>query len=219
MASSVAGKAFDFKLFSRVLKFVQPYKLRFYATAILTILLAILGPVKPMMIGDSIDRYVASGDEVGLLNWILLIIVVLFLEAILQFYQTYNANYLGQSVIIDLRSTLFAHLTKFRLKFFDNTPIGTLVTRVISDIQTIGEIFSQGLLIIIGDVLKLVGVIGYMFYKDWSLTLLSIASIPVLLIATNIFKNAIKKAFTDVRAQVSRLNAFVQEHVTGMSIV
>jgi len=219
MASSVAGKAFDFKLFSRVLKFVKPYKLRFYATAVLTVLLAILGPIKPMMIGDTIDKYIETSDSEGLLTWILLIVVVLLVEAVLQFYQTFNANVLGQSVIIDIRSQLFAHVTRFRLKFFDNTPIGTLVTRVISDIQTIGEIFSQGLLIIIGDVLKLVCVIGYMFYKDWSLTLLSISSIPVLLIATNIFKNAIKRAFTDVRAQVSRLNAFVQEHVTGMSIV
>ncbi|TXC81318.1 ABC transporter ATP-binding protein [Luteibaculum oceani] len=216
---SVAGKAFDFGLFKRVLRFVGPYKAKFMLTAVLTILLGFLAPVKPMLIGNAIDKYIATQDQQGLLNITILVIVVLVIESVFQFFQTYNANWLGQAVTIDLRSILFNHVSKFRLKFYDNTPIGTLVTRLVSDIETIGEIFSQGILIIIGDILKLVVVIGYMFYKDWELSLLSIASIPLLLVATNIFKNAIKKAFTAVRQQVSRLNAFVQEHVTGMSIV
>lgn len=217
--SSVAGKAFDYKLFKRVLAYVQPYKTKFYITAILTIVLAILGPIKPKMIGDTIDKYVIPGDGEGMLRWIMLIVAVLFLEAILQFFQTYLANWLGQSVVIDIRVNLYRKITGFKLKYFDNTAIGTLVTRVISDIETIGDIFSQGLLIIIGDILKLTVVIGYMLYVDWKLALLCMASIPLLIIATNIFKNAIKKAFTQVRAQVSKLNAFVQEHVTGMSVV
>ena len=218
-AKTVSGKAFDFGLLKRVMLYVKPYKGKFLLTALLTIILAILGPVKPLLIGETIDRFVITGDPEGLLNWTIIIVVFLFLEGILQFYQTYEANVLGQSVVIDVRAKLFDHLNSFRLKFFDGTPIGTLVTRVISDIQTIGEIFSQGLLIIIGDILKLTVVIAYMFYMDWRLAALSVASIPLLLIATNIFKNAIKKAFTQVRAQVAKLNAFVQEHVTGMSIV
>jgi len=217
--STVAGKAFDYKLFKRVLAYIKPYKVKFYITAILTILLAILGPIKPKMIGDTIDKYVIPGDGEGMFRWIMLIVAVLFLEAILQFFQTYLANWLGQSVVIDIRVNLYRKITGFKLKYFDNTAIGTLVTRVISDIETIGDIFSQGLLIIIGDILKLTVVIGYMLYVDWKLALLCMASIPLLIIATNIFKNAIKKAFTQVRAQVSKLNAFVQEHVTGMSVV
>ncbi len=216
---SVSGKAFDFGLFNRVLRFVKPYRLRFIATAVLTIILGFLAPVKPMLIGNAVDEYIATSDQAGLLSIIVLTLVVLVVESIFQFFQTYNANWLGQSVTIDLRSILFNHVSKFRLKFFDKTPIGTLVTRLVSDIETIGEIFSQGILIIIGDILKLIVVVAYMFYVNWELALLSIASIPLLLVATNIFKNAIKKAFTAVRQQVSRLNAFVQEHVTGMSIV
>lgn len=217
--STVAGKAFDYKLFKRVLAYIKPYKVKFYITAILTILLAILGPIKPKMIGDTIDKYVIPGDGEGMLRWIMMIVAVLFLEAILQFFQTYLANWLGQSVVIDIRVNLYRKITGFKLKYFDNTAIGTLVTRVISDIETIGDIFSQGLLIIIGDILKLTVVIVYMLYVDWKLALLCMASIPLLIIATNIFKNAIKKAFTQVRSQVSKLNAFVQEHVTGMSVV
>ena len=219
MSSTVAGKAFDLSLFRRVLRYVKPYKMRFYFTAFLTILLGFLAPVKPMLIGMTIDDYIAVGDAQGLLFWTLIIIGVLLLEAGLQFLQTYYANWLGQSVTIDLRSFLFSRVSSFKLSFFDRTPIGTLVTRVISDIETIGEIFSQGILIIIGDILKLVVVVAYMFFLDWKLAFLSIASIPLLLIATNMFKNAIKKAFTKVRQQVARLNAFVQEHITGMSIV
>jgi ATP-binding cassette subfamily B multidrug efflux pump len=217
--STVAGKAFDYKLFKRVLAYIKPYKVKFYITAILTILLAILGPIKPKMIGDTIDKYVIPGDGEGMLRWIMMIVAVLFLEAILQFFQTYLANWLGQSVVIDIRVNLYRKITGFKLKYFDNTAIGTLVTRVISDIETIGDIFSQGLLIIIGDILKLTVVIVYMLYVDWKLAMLCMASIPLLIIATNIFKNAIKKAFTSVRTQVSKLNAFVQEHVTGMSVV
>lgn len=219
MSSKVSGKAFDFELFKKTLVFVKPYKVRFWATAVLTIVLGFLAPVKPKLIGDTIDKFVVPGDADGLEKWMLIILFFLVLESILQFYQTYSANYLGQSVVIDIRTKLFNHLAKFKLSFYDKTPIGTLVTRVISDIETIGEVFSQGILIIMGDILKLVLVIAYMFFVDWRLALLSIASIPLLLIATNIFKNAIKKAFISVRAQVAKLNAFAQEHITGMSVV
>ncbi len=216
---SVSGKAFDYGLLSRVLKHVKPYKGRFILTATLTIILAFLAPVKPFLIGYAVDKFIMIPNKEGLVNLTTIIIIVLVIESVFQFFQTYNANWLGQSVTIDIRSKLFKHVANFRLKFFDNTPIGTLVTRLVSDIETIGEIFSQGILIIIGDILKLVVVVAYMFYTNWELSLYSIASIPLLLVATNIFKNAIKTAFTAVRQQVSALNAFVQEHVTGMSIV
>ena len=172
-----------------------------------------------MMIGRTIDDYVVTKDQEGMLQWVMLIVGILALESALQFLQTYSANFLGQSVTIDIRSRLFQHILRFKLKYFDKNPIGMLVTRVVSDIETMGDIFSQGSLIIIGDSLKLSVVLIYMFWRDWQLAILCVISIPFLLIATNIFKNAIKKAFKDVRVHVARLNAFVQERVTGMTIV
>lgn len=217
--ASVSGKAFDYGLFKKVMIFVTPYRTLFWLSAILTIVLAFLGPIRPKLTGDTVDLYIATGDKAGLLKWSIIIVALLIVESILQFYQTWYTNELGQSVAIDIRTKLYGHVSRFKLGYFDQTPIGTLVTRVISDVETIGEIFSQGLLVIIGDLLKLVVVLIYMFWLDWQLSLISVASIPFLLIATNMFKNAIKKAFTDVRVYVARLNAFVQEHVTGMAIV
>lgn len=217
--SSVSGKAFDYRLLSRVMEFVKPYYGRFWLTLLLTIVLAFIGPYRADLSGKIIDRFVPNHDSNSLLFWSIIIAILLIIESVLQFFQTWLANWLGQAVTIDLRSKLFGHVSKFKLAYFDNTPIGTLITRVISDIETIGEIFSQGLLIIMGDLLKLVVVLVWMFWIDVPLTLLSIASVPLLLVATNMFKNAIKTAFTDVRVYVARLNAFVQEHVTGMSIV
>ena len=217
--AQITGKAFDFKLFRRVLQFVKPYKSIFILAFVFTVILAGLGVLRPILIGQAVDKYVVAGDAQGLLMLILLIVGVLLVEAVLQFFETYYANWLGQSVTIDLRSDLYSHVSRFRLKFFDRTPIGTLVTRVISDIETIAEIFSQGLLSIMGDLLKLIVVVAVMFIYNWELTLYSLIPIPFLIIATNIFKNAIKKAFQQVRTQVARLNAFVQEHLTGMAIV
>lgn len=217
--STVSGKAFDLGLFNRVMAFVKPYRSIFWVATLLTILLSALGVLRPVLVGDMIDRYTATGDKQGLLTLTLVIVGILILEAVVQFYQTYLTSWLGQSVTIDLRAKLFKHILSFKLRYFDRTAIGTLVTRVISDIETIAEIFAQGLLTIIGDLLKLIVVVAVMFWVDWRLALLVLIPIPILLIATNIFKNAIKKAFQDVRTQVSRLNAFVQEHITGMHVV
>ncbi|MCA1763091.1 MAG: ATP-binding cassette domain-containing protein, partial [Flavobacteriales bacterium] len=163
--------------------------------------------------------YVIENDPDGLLLLTLVVVGILLLEAVAQFYQTYYSNWIGQSVTIDLRSKLFTHITSFKLKYFDNTAIGTLVTRCISDIETIAQIFSQGLLTVMGELLKLIVVIAVMFAINWKLTLYSLAPIPVLIVVMIVFKNAIKKAFQQVRTQVARLNAFVQEHIVGMSIV
>ncbi len=217
--AQVTGKAFDTKLFSRVMVYAKPYMGVLYQSLLLTILLAIVGVLRPYLIGKAVDEYVVAGDSNGLLLLTLIIVGVLFVEAFMQFYQTYYSNWLGQSVTIDLRSKVFTHITSFKLKYFDKTAIGTLVTRCISDIETIAQIFSQGLLSIMGELLKLIAVIGFMFFVSWKLTLYSLAPIPFLIIAMIVFKNAIKKAFQEVRTQVSKLNAFVQEHITGMVIV
>ncbi len=219
MAKSVSGKAFDLQLFSRVLKYVKPYRKRFVTTGVLTVALAFLSPIRPWLIQYTVDESIVKPNGTLLWQLTLVMFVILIAEAALQFVQTYMANWVGQSVIRDLRVKTYDKIVGFKLKYFDGTPIGTLVTRVISDIETISDIFANGILIIIGDILKLVVVIAFMFYTDWRLTLFSLAPIPVLIVATNIFKNYIKDAFQDVRTAVAKLNAYVQEHITGMNIV
>lgn len=216
---SVVGKALDLPLLNRVLEYAKPYKLRFYFTAFLTVFLAFLSPVKPWLIQFTVDNYIVNPNYAQLVNMTMIMIGIVVLEGVVQFYQTYQANWLGQTVIKDMRLKVFDKIVKFNLRYFDNTAIGTLVTRVISDIETIADIFASGILIIIGDLLKLVVVIAVMLYTDWRLTIVSLISLPLLIVATNIFKNSIKKSFQDVRTNVSRLNAFVQEHLTGMNIV
>lgn len=199
--------------------FVQPYRGVFYFTFALTVVSALIGVIRPILVGKAIDVYILEDDSLGLLIITLIVVGVLLLEAVVQFYQTYFSNWLGQNVTIDLRSNLFRHITAFKLRYFDKTPIGQLVTRVVSDIETVADIFSQGILVIMGDLLKLVVVVVAMFVINWKLTLFVLIPIPLLLVATNIFKNAIKKAFQQVRTQVAVLNTFVQEHITGMNVV
>jgi len=217
--AQVTGKAFDTRLFSRVMVYAKPYTSVLYKALFLTVFLAVVGVLRPYLIGKAVDEYVVANDSNGLLILTLVIVGVLFSEAFMQFYQTYYSNWLGQSVTIDLRSKVFTHITSFKLRYFDKTAIGTLVTRCISDIETIAQIFSQGLLSIMGELLKLIAVIGFMFWVSWKLTLYSLAPIPLLIFTMIVFKNAIKRAFQEVRNQVSKLNAFVQEHITGMAIV
>lgn len=206
-------------LFGRVMEYAKPYMRVFYLALFLTIVLAALGVARPWLIGKAIDIYVINDDPKGLLYLTLLVVGILMLEAVAQFYQTYYSNWIGQSVTIDLRSRLFSHITAFKLKYFDKTAVGTVVTRCVSDIETISAIFSQGLLNILGELLKLIVVIAVMFAISWQLTLYSLVPIPFLILVMVVFKNSIKKSFQQVRTQVSRLNAFVQEHITGMSIV
>lgn len=217
--SSAQGKAFDRQLFGRVFAFTRPYRFVFWTSFALTIFLAILGVVRPLLMGDMIDDYALTGDARGL--WIVTMVVMglLVLETIVQFYQAYWTAWLGQSVTFDLRQRLYARIVGNKLRWFDKTPIGQLVTRVISDIETIDDIFSQGLLMIMGDILKLVVVVAVMLIVNWKLALLSMVPIPLLLWSTNIFKNSIQKSFQDVRTQVARLNTFVQEHIQGMAVV
>ena len=216
---AATGRAFDFDLLKRVLSYAKPYKGTLAATFALTVLLAVLAPLTPVLTSYTIDHYIINSDWDGLVRMTLLMAALLVTQTGLQFAYSYYSSWLGQSVIKDLRSHLFRHVNKLNLKFFDNTPIGTLVTRVISDIETIADIFSEGLLVIIADVLKLIVIIGVMFYINWQLAVISLSTVPLLLISTRIFQNAVKKAFQDVRTKVAELNAFVQEHITGMNIV
>lgn len=216
---SVSGKAFDMGLFVRVMRYVNPYKTLFVFTGFLVLLSAALTPLRPWLIQYTLDQSIIIPNEDLLRLMTIAIVGLLILEAVVQFSQTYLANWLGQSVIRDLRIDTYRKISNFKLKYFDQTPIGTLVTRAVSDIETISNIFSEGVLTILGEIIKLIVVIAFMFYIDWRLTIICLIPIPLLLWATNIFKNYIKLAFQDVRNEVAKLNAFVQEHITGMFIV
>lgn len=198
---------------------MKPYLFYFYLVVFLTFFSALLGPVKPLIIRYSLDHYVAEGNYVGLRNSVLLLLAILMVHAVVEYYHTFISGVLGQSVIRDIRIKLFSHLLRFRLKFFDKTPVGTLVTRNVSDIETLSNVFSEGLASIVSDLLQLFVILGIMFFINWKLTLISLSVLPLLLISTYIFKEKIKQSFNLVRTAVARLNAFVQEHITGMSVV
>ncbi len=216
---SVSGKAFDFKLLKRVLQAVRPQRRLLIAAVSITIFLAFLSPVRPLLVQYTIDTFVLGQSTGNLAAYALIMVSVLLVEAIGQFSSGYVSNLLGQSVIRDLRTKVYNYVLSLNVKYFDRNPIGMLITRVVSDIETIASVFTEGIVIVFGDLLQLSVVLFVMFYTDWQLSLISISTIPILLIATNIFKNGIKSAFQDVRNQVARLNTFVQEHISGMSVI
>lgn len=209
----------DVKVLKRIFVFVKPYMTQFWLLVLLTFALAILVPIRPYLIQVAIDNDVANGDFDGLVRMIILLIGLLLAQAVVQYGHTYLSSWLGQYIIRDIRTSLYEHIQKLKLKFFDKTPIGRLVTRNISDIETLADVFSQGIAMMIGDLLQLVVILIFMFYTDWKLTLVSLSTLPVLIFATYIFKEKIKVSFNSVRTAVSNLNSFVQEHITGMSIV
>lgn len=217
--SKEQGRTWDTSLFKRVFKFTKPYSGLLYSTLAIIAFLAILGPIRVYMIGYMVTNFIDKKDLDGLQLFALVVVGVLVIETVLNFLSAYMSNKLGQDVVKDLRVQLFSHITKLRLKYFDHNPIGMLVTRAVSDMETVAQIFSQGFLSIVGDILILILALGTMLYMNWVLTLIVLIPIPILLIATNIFKKAIKKSFQDVRKEVGALNTFVQERITGMSLV
>jgi len=182
-------------------------------------MLSVFAALRPYLLKQTVDEYVAPKDSYGLLIFICLMLLVLFLEVLSQFYFVYWANWLGQDIVKDLRVKLFNHLTSFRMKYFDHTPIGQLVTRSVFDIEQISKIFSQGLFMILSDLMKMVVALAFMLYMNWKLTLIVLLAMPVLVFATRIFQKKMKVAFEEVRTQVANLNTFVQERLTGMKIV
>ncbi|REE00580.1 ABC transporter ATP-binding protein [Marinoscillum furvescens] len=209
----------DMQILRRLFVFAKPYIKQFYLVVFLTIALAVLVPLRPKLIQHTIDNEVAFGDYNGLVFWIVILLVLLVVQAVVQYFHTFMSGWLGQHIIKDIRVKLFRHIQNLRLKFFDNTPIGRLVTRNVSDIETLSEVFSTGIAGIIADILQLLVILGFMFALSWKLTLVSLALLPILLFATYVFKEKVKVSFNEVRTAVSNLNSFVQEHITGMSIV
>ena len=218
-SNSKAGNIFDVDTVRVILAQVGPYRRRFVWTGVMVVVLSSLVWIRPALIQRAVDVHIAQGDLKGLLQVFLMVVSVLIVEALVQYRVTYLANWVAQSVSLDLRAKLYRHVSKFRLKYFDQTPVGALVTRHVSDIDGVANVFSNGILNAVGDLLALFVVIAAMVYIDWSLTLVVLIPIPVLLVATRIFQKHIKGAFVDVRNQVARINEFVQEHVTGMHIV
>lgn len=216
---AVTGDAFNFSLLKRVMAYVRPYRATFVWSVVLTLLLAAIAPVRPMLVGYTLDQHILKGDYHGLLNITMLMLVLLALQTAFQYAHTLLTNKLGQSAIKDLRINVFNHITKLRLKFFDKTPIGQLITRTVSDLETIADIFSEGLIAMIGDLLQVIVITSIMFYMDWKLTLAVLVPMPLLIIATRIFQKSIKVAFQEVRAEVSNLNTFLQEHISGIAII
>ena len=220
MSNNVSGKAFDLGLLKKILAYVKPYKGIFIGAFLLTVVLSALTTARPILIQYIIDNFVLKPDAESLLSYTLILTALLFGESIFQFLFLYAANYLGQNILYDLRIKLYAHILNFKLQYFDTTAIGTLVTRAVSDIETIADIFAQGLLVIFGDLFKILVMVLAMFYFfDYRLVLISLSVVPVLYYATRLFQIKIKSAFQDVRTQVAALNAFVQEHISGMNVV
>ena len=214
-----SGKALDWPIIIRLLGYVKPYKSYFFLALFFTILLAVLGPLRPILIQLTLDNDVAQRDIIGLQQMVFIILGLLVVEALIMYGNTYLTNWLGQSIIRDIRNQVFQHILRLQLKYFDRTPIGMLQTRTINDVETLNDVFSSGLVRILGDMLQIVAILAAMFYINWVLALSVLATVPLLLIATYIFKNKVKSAFQAVRKSVSEMNAFLQEHLTGMQII
>lgn len=214
-----SGNIIDFNVLKRLIGFIQPYRNRFYFVIVLTVVLGILTAIRPVLIQRTLDNDVAKGDYQGMVGVMLLILGLLVLQSVLQYVHTYISGRIGQYIIRDIRVKLYKHLVGLRLKFFDKTPIGRLVTRTISDVETLADVFSEGLAAMAGDLLQIVFILLFMFWMDWRMALVSLSTFPLMLLATYVFKEKIKVAFNDVRNAVSNLNSFVQEHITGMNIV
>ena len=207
------------EIFLRLMSFAKKYKRNFIIASISTILLAGVALLMPIILKETVDVYIANKDSQGLINGVLLMFGVLILEVLLRFTFIYYANWVGQHIIRDIRARIFRHILQFRMSYFDKNSVGKLVTRVVSDIETIAAFFSSGVFTIVSDVLQMFAVIIVMFFINWKLAFIAIVVLPILLYATKVFQKAIKATFQEVRNQVANLNGFVQERVTGMKIV
>jgi ATP-binding cassette subfamily B multidrug efflux pump len=212
-------KAFDVTLFKRILQYTKPYKKRFYGVIAFAIGLSVFAAFRPYILKRTINDYIKTHDQNGLLLYVFAMGLVLVLEGISQFLFVYWSNWLGQDIIKDIRLKLFQHFLTFKMKYFDNTPVGQLVTRSVSDIEQIAKIFSQGLFMIISDLMKMLVVLSFMIAMNFKLTIIVVAAMPVLVYVTRIFQRKMQLAFEEVRTQVANLNTFVQERITGMKIV
>jgi subfamily B ATP-binding cassette protein MsbA len=213
------GNAFDSQIFLRLMGFAKRYKLNFFIAAASTIILSGVAIINPIILKETVDKYITEKDTEGLITNILIMVGILLLEVLLRFSFIYYANWVGQHIIRDIRAKIFRHILQFKMSYFDKNSNGKLVTRVVSDIETIAAFFSNGVFTIFSDILQMFTIIFVMFFMNWKLALVAIAILPILVYATRVFQKAIKVTFQEVRNQVANLNGFVQERVTGMKIV
>lgn len=213
------GNAFDFKLFKRLMSFTNPYRGIFIFVAFAAIVISGLAVLRPYLLKLAIDDSIVPKDSEGFMTYVILMLVVLILEVVFQFAFIFYTNWLGQSVIRDMRQKLFRLMTSFKMQYFDKSAVGRLTTRAVNDVETISSIFSEGLFMIISDLLKMLVIAGFMLTQSWRLSLIVFIVLPFILYATRVFQKAMKVAFEDVRNQVANLNSFVQERITGMKIV
>jgi subfamily B ATP-binding cassette protein MsbA len=219
MSKSITGKAFDATIFKRLMSFANKYKKQFVIGIVSAILLSLVAVVRPILLQKIVHIYFSNKDKAGILRFSLLMVMFLIAEVLLQFIFIYKVNWFGQHIIKDIRVQLQKHMLGFKMTYFDNSSVGKLVTRLVSDTETIAQFFGQGLFMIISDLLKMIVVAGVMLWMNYKLALIAFIILPILIYATKIFQIAIKKAFQEVRRQVANLNGFVQERVTGMKIV
>jgi len=212
-------KAFDTKIFKKIMAYTKPYKARFNAVILWAVSLSIFAALRPYLLKQTVDKYIETKDEKGLLVYVSIMGIVLLLEVFSQFYFVYLANWVGQDIVKDIRTKLFEHLLRFRMKYYDNAPVGQLVTRTVSDMESIAKIFSQGLFMISSDLMKMVVILVFMFFMNWKLTWIVIIAMPILVFITRIFQRKMQIGFEEVRTQIANMNTFVQERVTGMKIV
>ena len=217
--AAIKKKKFDLKLLWRIFSFTAPYKKTLILAMGLALILALISPLRPYLIKLSVDTYIAHKDFKGLVMVSLIGLAVLVAESVLRFWFSYRTNWLGQTVVNDMRNAVFKKVLHQNISFYDHTPIGTLTTRTINDIESINDVFSEGIISIVADILTIIAIIIVMAVTDWRLTLACLAPFPLLILATWWFKEAVNKSFQRVRNAVAALNAFVQEHLTGMYIV
>jgi ABC-type multidrug transport system fused ATPase/permease subunit len=211
--------AFDTTVFKRILEYAKPYKMRFNGVILFAIFLSVFAALRPYLLKLTVDDYIKTNDKNGLLWYVTLMGIVLVLEVLSNFFFVYWANWLGQDIVKDVRVKLFKHMLSFRMKYYDTAPVGQLITRSVSDMESIAKIFSQGLFMIGSDLLKMVVILGFMLKENWRLTCIVFVAMPILVYITRIFQRKMQVSFEEVRNQIANLNTFVQERVTGMKIV
>lgn len=215
----ILGKAYDAKLMKRLLVYVKPYKKYVVLAIIFNIVVAALGPLRPYLTKVAVDDYIANSDYNGLLIISLMLVGVLLFQSFIQYFLTYFTQLMGQKIIYDLRVQIFSHIQKLALRFFDKTPIGRLVTRTTNDVEALNELFSSGIVMVFSDIFIILWILIFMFFMSWDLSLVTLAVLPILIYATFLFRRKVRETYRDVRFHLARLNSYMQEHVTGMSIV
>jgi ATP-binding cassette subfamily B multidrug efflux pump len=218
-SATKTGQVFDWQVLRRLLAYVRPYRGVFIGLIVLTVATAVLGTVRPALIQRMVDVDITNNDWAGLNRSTVWLLGLLLVHTLVSYLQTYYGGWLGQYIVRDIRADLYRHLLSLKLSFFDRTPIGVLVTRNISDVETLADVFSEGLAAMVGDLLQIVFLMIFMFWTNWQLALISLSVIPPLLFSTYVFKEKVKGSFQEVRNAVAKLNSFVQEHLTGMNVV